>query len=90
MKNDLSVKVTYRNSRMEPIDTRLYSLDEYTTMLKTDLQRIITDIEDAFYIASGNKHKDEWPDAVWSSFIRVKHKLLDKAGDIGRLPENIV
>lgn len=90
MNNNLTVKVTYRNARMEPVDTRLYSLEDYTAMLKNDIQKVITDIEDAFYIASGNKHKDEWPDEVWGSFIRIKHKLLDKAGDIGRIPDNIV
>lgn len=41
------------------------------------------------YQANGNKPKEEWSDESWSTFCRIKHKLLDKAGDIGRLPENI-
>lgn len=59
-------------------------------MFRNDLLKVITDIEDAFYVATGNKHRDEWPDDVWGAFTRIKHKLLDKAGDIGRLPENLV
>lgn len=90
MSNEMHVKITYRNARLEPVVTQLYSLDDYTSMLKNDLHKIITDIEDTFYVACGNKHKDEWPDEVWAGFMRIKHKLLDKAGDIGRIPENIV
>ena len=86
----LNVKITYRNSKLEPVSTQLYDLKDYTDMLRNDLLKVITDIEDGLYIATGNKTKDEWPDEVWGGFTRIKHKLLDKAGAIGRLPENIV
>lgn len=68
----------------------MYALNDYTDMMRNDLLRVITDIEDAFYIATGNKGKDEWSDEVWGAFTRIKHKLLDKAGDIGRLTNNLV
>lgn len=58
-------------------------------MIRADLLRQITDVEDMVYQANGNKPKEEWSDESWSTFCRIKHKLLDKAGDIGRLPENI-
>lgn len=58
-------------------------------MLRADLLRLITDVEDMVYMMNGNKPKDEWADETWASFCRIKHKLLDKAGDIGRLPDNI-
>ena len=90
MKKNLNVKITYRNSRLEPVNTQLYSLSDYTGMLRSDILKVITDIEDAFYVATGNKHRDEWPDDVWSVFARVKHKLLDKANDIGRIPDSLV
>lgn len=90
MQSNLMVKVTYRNARLEPVSTQLYALEDYTDMLRNDLLKIISDMEDSFYIACGNKHRDEWPDELWSSFTRIKHKILDKAGDIGRLPDNIV
>jgi len=41
------------------------------------------------YAMNGNKQKADWSDESWSAFCRIKHKLLDKAGDIGRLPETI-
>ena len=85
----LGVQVVYRNRDMEPIYSKTYSLAEYTDMLRNDLLRLVTDVEDLCYAANGNKPKDEWSDATFSAFNKIKHKLLDKAGDIGRLPQNI-
>ena len=59
-------------------------------MLRADLLRLVTDVEDLAYIACDNNDKSEWPDEIWAAFCKIKHKLLDKAGDIGRLPENIM
>lgn len=86
---DIGVKVTYRNDKLEPVYEKSYSLREYVEMIRADLLRIITDVENMAYRANGNKPKDEWSDESWSEFCRTKHKLLDKAGDIGRLPDNI-
>ncbi len=85
----LGVQIVYRNKDMEPVYHKTYSLEEYTDMLRTDLLRLVTDVEDLCYAANGNKPKEEWSDATFSAFSKIKHKLLDKAGDIGRLPMNI-
>lgn len=92
MKNiqDIGVRVTYRNKDMQPTYTKTYSLDEYTEMLRVDLLRVVTDVETLCYIANNNLPKEEWTDETFEEFNRIKHKLLDKAGDIGRLPQNIV
>jgi hypothetical protein len=58
-------------------------------MLKNDLLWLIGDIEQLCFSASGNKPKAEWSDRMWVGFNAIKHKLLDKAGDIGRLPRNL-
>lgn len=89
MEKELGVKIIYRNSRMEPTNEEVYSLTEYTEMLRADLLRMITDIEDTMYAVNGNRQKSEWSDETWAAFCRIKHKLLDKAGDIGRLPQTI-
>lgn len=86
----IGVRVVYRNKDMEPIYTKTYSLQEYTEMLRADLLKLVTDVEDLCYAANGNKPKDEWSDATFDLFNKIKHKLLDKAGDIGRIPENII
>ena len=89
MKQELGVKITYRNEKLEPVYERAYSLEDYTDMLRADLLRLISDVEDLVYVATDNKTKDEWSDSLWAAFYRIKHKLLDKAGDIGRLPANL-
>lgn len=85
----LCVQVVYRNKDMDPVYTKTYSLKEYTDMLRADLLRLVTDVEDLCYAANGNREKTEWSDETFEGFNKIKHKLLDKAGDIARLPENI-
>lgn len=58
-------------------------------MLSLDLKRIITDVEDLVYALNGDCSKEEWSDETLAAFNKIKHKILDKAGEIGRLPENI-
>lgn len=58
-------------------------------MLSMDLKRIITDVEDMAYTINGNKSKEEWDDDAIMAFSKIKHKILDKAGEISRLPESI-
>jgi hypothetical protein len=86
----LGVKVTYRNRDLEQVYTKTYSLSEYTEMLHADLLRLVTDIEDLCYTVNNGKPKEEWSDETFAAFNKIKHKLLDKAGDIGRMPENLV
>ena len=89
MNDKLVVRVVYRNERQEPMYEKTYTLKDYMEMLRTDILRQITDVEDMAYQLNGDKPKEEWSDETWSLFCRIKHKLLDKAGDIGRLPENL-
>ena len=85
----LGVQVVYRNAKMQPVCEKHYDLDTYLELMKSDLLRIITDVEDVIYQSNGCAAKEEWPDAVWLGFSKIKHKILDKAGDISRLAENI-
>lgn len=80
------VKVVYKNADGEMVGEHTYSLSEYVNMIKTDLFRVITDVEDVLYVARGGESKDDWGAQINESFNRIKHKLLDKAGDISRLP----
>ena len=85
----IGVRVVYRDASLKPVYTKNYTLNEYTDMLKNDLLRLVTDLEDLCYVMSGNKPKDDWSDRLWVGFSNIKHKLLDKANDIGRLPSNL-
>lgn len=86
---EFGVRVVYRGKDLKPMYTLDYSLQEYVDMLKNDLLWLVTDIENLCFEASGNKPKSEWSDRMWVGFNTIKHKLLDKAGDIGRLPRNM-
>ena len=85
----LGVRVVYCNANMQPVCEKHYDLKTYLDYMRSDLLRLITDVEDTIYQANGNAPKDEWADPVWLGFSKIKHKILDKAGDIGRLSENI-
>jgi hypothetical protein len=85
---NIIVTVTYRNESLVPVCQREYPLDEYTSIIKNDIMRIITDVEDTIYDITGQK-KSEWPSGVLLKFEKIKHKLLDKAGEIGRLTGNM-
>ena len=83
--DELKVKVVYRDRDLNPTSEKTYLLRDYTDMLKMDILRAVADVEDLVYITNGNKPKDEW-----TAFQRIRHKLLDKAGSIGRLPNDII
>lgn len=87
--DNLGVKITYRNEKLEPVYERTYTLQEYADMVRMDLLRLITDVEELVYEMNDGKPREEWSDKSMAAFCKVKHKLLDKAGDIGRLPVNI-
>ena len=85
----LGVQVVYHNSKMQPVCEKHYDLKTYLDFMRNDLLRLITDVEDVLYQANGGAPKDEWADSVWVGFCKIKHKILDKAGDVGRLADNI-
>lgn len=83
------MRITYRNSNGEATRERVYDFRDYTSLLKQDLMRLITDVEELVYQTNGNRSKEEWPDNIWNMFLGIKHRLLDKANDIARLPDTI-
>lgn len=89
MEKDYRIRIVYRNERMEPVYEKTYTLPEYTEMIRLDLLRMITDIEDLVYDMNDGKPREEWSNRSYAAFCKIKHKILDKAGDIGRLPDNL-
>ena len=86
---NLRVKVIYRNRKMEPIYENDTPLTDYTDSLSMDMKRILSDVEDLVYLANGNKPKEEWSDEETIAFGKIRCKLLDKSGEISRLPGSI-
>jgi hypothetical protein len=58
-------------------------------MLNLELMRLIMEIEDAFYVFSGNKQKEDWSPEMKERFKKIRHKMLDQANAIKRLPQNL-
>lgn len=83
------IDVVYRDENLAPTQTRTYTLEEYANMLQHDLFRLISDIEDLVYVMNDYQPRTAWTDESWARFNAIRHKMLDKAGDIGRLHETI-
>lgn len=87
--SDWKVKIEYKNKDLETVVEKEYSFIDYTEMLNLELKRVLMDIEDAFYYLSGNKQKSEWDPELTERFSKIRHKLLDQANAIRRLPQNL-
>lgn len=87
---DIRVRVEYKNRDMKTWSVREYELRDYTDMLRLDLMRLIGDVEDMCEAATGTPYKEDWSNTVMERFLHIKHRLLDKAGEIGRLPDNLI
>lgn len=90
MDKKIGVRVTYRNRNLDSVYSRIFELKEYTEQMRSDLQGLVSDVETLCYDMNDGKPIEEWTEESFRAFNKIKHKLLDKAGDIGRLPDNMV
>lgn len=86
--SDFTVKIEYKNKDLETVIEKEYEFSQYTELLNLELMRIIAETEDAFYHLTG-KQKDEWDNETKSRFQHIRHKLLDQANAIKRLPQTL-
>lgn len=89
MLNDYTVNIVYKNRTLEPVTQKAYSLTDYCQEQKLHLMHIIADVENAFYNMQDNKSKEDWDAKVMVDFQHIRHKLLDTANSIERLPKNL-
>lgn len=87
--SDWTVKIEYKNKNLETVIEKEYDFISYTEMLNLELMRLIMEIEDAFYYFSGNKQKEDWSPELTERFKKIRHKMLDQANAIKRLPQNL-
>lgn len=87
--SDFKVVIEYKNKDLETVVEKEYSLVDYTEMLNLELKRTLMDIEDAFYYFTGNKQKSDWSPEATEKFNKIRHKILDQANAVKRLPENL-
>ena len=87
--SDWTVKIEYKNKNLETVVEKEYDFISYTEMLNLELMRLIMEIEDAFYVFSGNKQKEDWDPDMQERFKKIRHKMLDQANAIKRLPQTL-
>ena len=87
--SDFKVKIEYKNKDLETVVEKEYDFIPYTEMLHLELMRLIMEIEDAFYYCADYKQKEEWPPALQERFKKIRHKMLDQANAIKRLPQTL-
>lgn len=87
--SDWKVKIEYKNKELETVVEKEYEFIDYTAMLARELNRVLKKVEDAFFAFSDYKPKNEWDKETFERFEEIRHKLLDQANAIRRLPENL-
>ena len=87
--SDFTVKITYKNRNLEDVGGRVYDLQQYAEVLKLEIMCTIMDVEDAFYTLQDSKAKEEWSTETMAQFQKIRHKMLDQANAIERLPQNL-
>lgn len=87
--NDFTVRVSYMNKNMEKVNEQEYDFKQYLEMVKLELMRIIMDVQDSFISMNDGKPKEEWDASILKQFQKIRHKLLDQANAIERIPNNL-
>lgn len=89
MLNDYSVDIIYKNKDMIDVNEKHYSLEEYCQEMKSNMTKIIMDVENVFYMYEGNKSKRNWSEGSIVAFEKIRHKILDTANAAARLPSSL-
>ena len=89
MDSDWKVTIEYKNKDLETVIEKEYDFISYTEMIHIALMRIIVEIEDAFYSFADGKQKEDWPPELAERYKKIRHKLLDQANAVKRLPKNL-
>jgi len=87
--SDFKVRVAFKNKDLETVVEKEYDFIDYTMLVNLDLKRILKNIEDAFSYFNDGKPKEEWSKEVFELFSNIRHKILDSANAVRRLPENL-
>lgn len=88
MDNEFIVTIDCKNKETNVTSKRSYTLSDYTQMIGLELKRIIMDVEDVLYDLEGGRQKDQWDESVKTAFGKIRHKLLDCANGVERIPIN--
>lgn len=83
------VKIEYKNEKLETVVEKEYEFLDYTEMLDRELRKLLNEVEDSFFYFQEYKPKQSWDDEAKKRFESIRHKMLDQANAIRRLPQNL-
>ena len=89
MNKNYTVLVEYRNRDMEKIGERRYDFQEYADLVALEIKRVILDVEDLLFRIEGQKPKNEWSNENTVDFMKIRHRLLDEANAVSRIPQQL-
>lgn len=84
-----NVRIEYKNAEGILVGSEDMDLTEYAMMKKLALQRVIGDVEKLIYTMNGNLPRAQWSEETMKQFSAIRRQLLDVAGDVGRIPEQM-
>ena len=87
--SDFIVKIEYKNEKLETVVEKEYSFVSYTEMLDREIRKILNDVEDSFFYFQSYIPKEQWSDEAKKRFDSIRHKILDQANAIKRLPQTL-
>lgn len=89
MDNTCTVLIQHKTKDGEVYLEKEYSLADYTKLVASEMIYLVVDVENAFYEYEGQKNKAEWSKNGKKRFGEIRHKILDYANSVKRLPENL-
>lgn len=87
--SDFKVKIPFKNQKLETVVEKEYDFLDYTMLINLDLKKILGLIEQAFSYFNEGKPKEEWSEEATKMFAEIRHKQLDQANAVRRLPETL-
>lgn len=88
--DDLYIHSVHRNANLDITSEENIPIRDYTEQISIGLYHIMEDVENVFYRFMQGRSKEDWPQTILNDFNAIKHKIFDKAGEIKRLPENLI
>lgn len=89
MIQDYTVAVEMRDFYGNKTGENVYTLRDYATMLSWDIKRTLMEVENTIKDMQGGKRKQEWTPEVKNAFGKIRHRLLDEANAVERLPSTM-
>ena len=87
--SDFKVTIPFKNEDLETVVEKEYDFITYTNQIHIDLKKILGLVERSFAYFNDGKPKEEWTEESKKRFNEIRHKMLDKANAIYRLPDTL-